>query len=166
MLRKLIVCLSIFSIAIGSANAATILLPGASGIPDENHTSFNGCTVDVPSGKMLIQPYPNLPNNDCFMSYPINLPVGSTIDGVEIAYYDGSGASGRSISAYLGENRLKPFLGTIAVGGANDFTVPSFQMLYMNMGQLSVPVANGNTYWVQVSTHRITEVAYVAVTYH
>ena len=166
MLRKLIMLILISVIGMGSANAATLFLPGASGIPDENQPASNGCIVDVVTGTMLIQPYPNQPNNDCLMSYPITLPLGSTITGVEIAYY-GIGASGNSIAAYLGENRFKPFLGAIALGGANDFIVsPSFQVLFMNMGQLNVPVANGNIYWVQVATHRILQVDYVSVTYH
>ena len=100
------------------------------------------------------------------MSFPINLPVGSTIDGVEIAYRDDSGAQQHSIAAYLAVNRIKPFMGAIAVGGTSDRNPASFTVSYKNMGVLSVPVQNGSTYWVQVSTHRITEFDYVAVTYH
>ena len=48
----------------------------------------------------------------------------------------------------------------------NDDTVPQFAELYKNMGSLSVPVQSGDIYWIQVSTHRITEFNYVAVTYH
>ena len=123
--------------------------------------------VDVPTGAMRMAIYPVTPGPyDCKMSYPIALPTGSTIDGVEIAYRDDGGASGRSITAYLAENRVKPDMGALAVGGANDLIVPSLQKLYMNMGPLSIPVVTGDIYWVQVETHRITEVDYVAVTYH
>jgi hypothetical protein len=167
MLRKLFLLASMSLIGVGSANAATLFLPGNSGTPDKLYTPANGCVVDVPTGAMRMPAYPNLPGPyDCLMSYPINLPTGSTIDGVEIAYRDDSGASGRYITAYLAENRVKPDMGAIAVGGAGDFIVPTQQKVFMNMGSLSVPVVTGDIYWVQVSTHRVTEVDYVAVTYH
>ena len=175
MLRKLAIFASISLTCIGSASATTLFIPGASGVSDKAHeqslpSKQNGCIVDVPAGRMIIAPYaaalPPPHNNDCLASYPVNLPAGSTIDGVEIAYRDDSGASGRSITTYLAVNRLKPYMGPVAVAGANDFNVPSLQQLYMNMGALSVPMVNGDIFWVQVSTHRITEVDYVAVTYH
>jgi hypothetical protein len=154
-------------IGVGSADAATLFLPGNSGVPDQVQTPDNGCLVDVPTGSMRMAPYPNIPPPwDCLMSYPINLPTGSTIDGVEIAYRDDAGASGRYIAAYLAENRVKPDMGAIAIGGTADYAVPTGQKLFKNMGPLSVPVMTGDIYWVQVSTHRVTEVDYVAVTYH
>ncbi|HEV7489188.1 MAG TPA: hypothetical protein VGO25_00180 [Rhodanobacteraceae bacterium] len=167
MLRKLFLLVSISVIGVGSADAATLFLPGNSGIPDKVQTPANGCLVDVPTGAMRMAPYPFLPApNDCLMSYSIDLPIGSTIDGVEVAYRDDSGAPGRYITAYLAENRIKPDMGAIAVAGANDFTVPTLQKDFMNMGPLSIPVVTGDIYWVQVSTHRVTEVDYVAVSYH
>jgi len=164
-MRKLFLLVSMSLIGVGSADAATLFMPGNSGIPAAN-TATSECIVDVPTGTMRIRPFPTAPPWDCLMSYPIALPTGSTIDGVEIAYRDDSGASGRSITAYLAENRVKPDMGAIAVGGANDFIVPKLQKLYMNMGPLSIPVVTGDIYWVQVSTHLITEVDYVAVSYH
>ena len=165
MLRKLFLLASISLIGAGSADAATLFMPGNSGIP--TNTAASQCIVDVPTGTMRMQPGPPFPGPyDCLMSYPINLPTGSTIDGVEIAYRDDGGQSGRSITAYLAENRVKPDMGALAVGGTNDLIVPKGQKLYMNMGLLSVPVVTGNIYWVQVSTHRISEVDYVAVSYH
>ncbi len=119
---------------------------------------------------MLVAPYSNaLPPphyNDCFMTFPISLPVGATIDGVEVAYRDTSGASGRSMIAFLASNRIKPSMGALPLGVASDSAVPSFQEDFANMGALSVPVITGDIFWVQVSTHRVTEIDYVAVTYH
>lgn len=166
MLRKLFLLVSISLIGVGSADAATLFMPGNSGIPAAN-TATSKCIVDVPTGTMRMPPYPAVPGPyDCLMSYPINLPTGLTIDGVEIAYRDDAIAFDRSITAYLAENRIKPDMGAIAVGGANDFIVLPLQKNYMNMGPLGVPVVTGNIYWVQVSTHRVTEVDYVAVSYH
>jgi hypothetical protein len=175
MVRKFILLISTSLIGFSFANASTLFLPGASGIPDKhNETSLsggkNGCIVNVPTGAMLIAPYsaafPPPYLNDCLMSFPVNLPAGSTIDGVEIAYRDDSGAPQKSVTAYLASNRIKPSMGAVALAGANDDVVPTFSELYKNMGSLSVPVQNGDIYWIQVSTHRITEFNYVAVTYH
>lgn len=101
------------------------------------------------------------------MSFPINLPVGTTIDGVEIAYRSDAGSpAARSIVAYLGSNRMKPYMGPLALGGTSDVSVPTHQPLYKNMGPLSVPVLSGDIFWVQVITQNVTEVDYVSVTYH
>ena len=175
MLRKLLLLASIPLIGIGSAGASTLFLPGASGIPDKLNentlpTQINGCLVDASTGKMIIGPdvagLPPPHNADCVMAFPINLPAGSTIDGVEISYRDDYGVAIRSMTAYLAVNRLKPYMGPLAVGGVNDSVVPSNQQLYANMGSLNVPVVNGDIFWVKVQTHHISEVAYVAVTYH
>jgi hypothetical protein len=172
MLRKLAILASMSLVGLGSANAATLFMPAVSGIPDKLHANSlagneNGCIADIPAGRMAVQAYPTLPYNDCFMTFPINLPVGTTIDGVEIAYRDDSGANGRSIIAVLASNRVNPYMGTRPLGVASDNSVsPVSQQLFANMGQLSVPMLNGDVFWVQVSSHRVTEIDYVAVTYH
>lgn len=167
MLRKLSLLVAVSLIGISSANAATLFLPGNSGIPDA-FFGGNGCIPEASSGTMRIFPPPGSVNNDCLMSYSINLPTGSTIDGVEIAYRDDSNGAGRNIAAYLAKHVINPFdTYSVAVAGANDFIVsPESQSLFMNMGSLSVPVGTGAIYWVQVSTHRITQVQYVSVKYH
>lgn len=169
-LRKLIALVSMGLISLGSANAATLFMPGNSGIPDKNNEGSlaggkNLCVVDVPSGRMLAGTEP-LPYTQCLMSFPINLPVGTTIDGVEIAYRSDSGAFSRSITAYLASNRMKPYMGPLALGGVNDLTVSTGQPLYKNMGVLAVPVFSGDIFWVQVQTKNVTEVDYVSVSYH
>jgi hypothetical protein len=175
MLRKPLLLVLPFLIGTASVSASTLFLSGASGIPDmKNESSLpsqhNGCLPDASTGSMYVVPYTaNVPpphNNDCLMSYAINLPVGSTIDGVEIAYRDDSGSIGKSIVAYLGVNRIKPYLGPIAVGGTSDSGFGSWQQQTANMGSLSLPIEARNIYWVQVHTHFLTEVDYVAVTYH
>jgi hypothetical protein len=175
MLRKLLALASLASISVGSASASTLFIPGSSGIPDKlNESSLptkqNGCLVDASTGKMIIAPdSPALPpphNADCLMAFAIDLPVGSTIDGVEISYRNDWGIGPSSMTALLGVNRLKPYMGPLAVGGTNDNVVTPFQQLYANMGSLSVPVVSGDIFWVKVQTHHLSEVAYVAVTYH
>ncbi|MET0230088.1 MAG: hypothetical protein ABW186_04060 [Rhodanobacteraceae bacterium] len=175
MLRKLLIVASMSLGGIASASASTLFIPGASGIPDKfNEASLsngsNGCIVDSSTGKMRIAPdvpvFPGPHYPDCLAAFPINLPVGTTIDGVEVSYRDDFGVANRSMTAYLAVNRLKPYMGPLAVGGTSDFVVPSSQQLYSSMGSLSVPVVNGDIFWVKVQTHHLSEVAYVAVTYH
>lgn len=173
MLRKLAMLASLSLVGFGSANAATLFMPAASGIPDQEQVNQlagkqNGCIVDIAHGRMEVQAYPVLPYNDCFMSFPISLPVGTTIDSVEVSYRDDSiSAPGKSVTASLLSYGVKPFTGQHLLGIASDNIVwPSFQQLFASTGTLSVPISNGTTYWVQVSSHRITEIDYVAVTYH
>jgi hypothetical protein len=166
------VVLAAMSVAgFGSANAATLFIPGVSGIPDQYHEASldggkNQCIKDVPTGRMLAGSSP-APYDQCYVSFPLNLPVGTTIDGVEIAYRSDSGAFSRSIVAYLASNRIKPYMGPLPLGIASDSTVvPTAQQLFMNMGSLNAPVVSGDIFWVQVTTKNVTEVDYVAVTYH
>ena len=174
MLRKFATLIAMCSIGIGSANASTLYIAGAAGTPDKLAEALpngqaNGCLADVPRGAMAILPGPPFPNTNttCLVSYPINLPAGSTIDGVEIAYRDDyGGAMQHSIAAYLGVNRVKPDMGPIAVAGTNNAAVPFNVQSYSNMGPLSIPMILGDTYWVQVDAHNISRISYVAVTYH
>lgn len=175
MIRSFVIAGSVCLASLGSAHAASLFIPAVSGTPDQYSAASlaggaNGCITDIKTGRMLVKPYTNaLPppyTNDCFMTFPVNLPVGTTIDGVEIAYRDDAGASGKSIVAVLMSNRLKPYMGPVPLGIASDDVVPTSQVLYKNMGALGVPILTGDTYWVQVSSHRVTEIDYVSVTYH
>ena len=168
MLRKLFSLTTVSLIAMNSVTAATLFIPGVAGIPDQQGNTFvqsTGCITNVPAGSMEIGVI-GFGNPNCVMAYPISLPVGSTIDSVEIEYYNNYGGPAQpSIAAYLAENRLKPPLGAIAVGGANAHGPPQgYDYLYMPA--LSVQVVTGYTYWVQVVTSFISEVGYVSVTYH
>ena len=174
MLRKFTTLIAMCLVGIGSANASTLYIPGASGVPDKlaealPNGNANGCHADVPSGAMAILPGPPFPNTitTCLASYPINLPAGTTIDGVEVAYRDDYGSiKQRSIAAYLGVNRVKPDMGPIAVAGTNNLNVPVGVESYSNMGSLSIPMLLGDIYWVQVDARNISKISYVAVTYH
>ena len=107
----------------------------------------------------------NVGGGFCMVSYPINLPVGKVIDNIEIAYDHPTGPPDASITAYLGQNRVKPKLGPIAVGGAS--AQPSgLGQGFLKIQPLNVPIATGSVYWVQLFTQDIGEVNYVAVTYH
>ena len=167
MLRRLFLLVTSI-VSVSAANAATMFLPGNSGVPDAFYGGGIGCVPEAASGVMRTIPPPGSANNDCLVSYPINLPTGSTIDGVEIAYRDDSNGSGRSIAAYLAKHVINPFdTYPIAVAGTNDLIVsPESQSLFMNMGPLNVAIGAGAIYWVQVSMHRVTQVQYVSVKYH
>jgi hypothetical protein len=169
-LHKLVVLVSMALLGVQSANAATLFMPGNSGIPDQsNESSLDGgknlCVPEVSSGVMRAAAFP-IPYDQCFMSFPVNLPVGTTIDGVEIAYRSDAGGGIRSMTATLAANRLKPYMGPLPLGIAADSNVPTGQQVYKNMGLLNVPVISGDIYWVQISTRNVTEIDYVSVTYH
>src|SRR6185312_15652658 len=142
-----------------------------SGIRDEiDEGSLSGkkdaCFTQVSNGTMYSNDAPSVPYWDCLMAYPINLPVGSTIDGIEVAYRSeilNGQVGGRTFVAYLVENRLKPDMGVIVVAGSNLVQNPPAGQNFTNMGQTSVPILNGSTYYVYVSTHNMREISYVAV---
>jgi hypothetical protein len=172
MKLSMLIALTFLSLAgFASANAATLVIPGVSGVPDQNHdASLDGgknlCVTDIPTGRMLAGASP-VPYDQCYMSFPLNLPVGTTIDGVEIAYRSDSSSFSKSINSVLMSNRIKPNMGVLPLGFAGDSVVfPTNQQLFMNMGSLSAPVISGDIFWVQVTTKNVTEVDYVAVTYH
>lgn len=174
MLKRMFLFALIMLGGIVSANAATIFMPGVSGIRDEvDEGSLSGkkdaCLTEVSNGTMHSNDSSIVPYWDCVMAYPINLPVGSTIDGIEVAYRSeilNAQVGGRTFVAYLVENRLKPDMGVIPVAGCNLVQNPPPGQNFTNMGQISVPILNGSTYYVYVKTHNMMEISYVAVTYH
>ena len=172
MLRNLLVLATASLMAMNSLNAETLLIPGVSGIPDQqgNKNVSTGCITNVPTGTMVVG---ILVNPNCLASYPISLPVGSTIDTVEVAYHNVyNGPQQPSIAAYLAKHSFVPETNAIAVAATNTVfggQSPSLQHLYMpalGMPSLSIPVLPDEIFWVQVTTSYITEICSITLRYH
>ena len=172
MVRNCVLAASICLAGMGSAGAATLYIPGSAGIADQASAysqpgGVNDCIADVPKGAMLMHSANISPYYACLMSFPVSLPVGSTIDNVEVAYRNWNSAIPVQpfIAAYLGANRIKPDLGSIAFAGNNATGGPSGQR-FLAMSGVNVPIVSGDIYWIQVSTSNITEVSSVSINYH
>lgn len=141
------------------ASAETLYIPGASGVRDQADSICSDPYVS--EGEMQING-----QIQCLVTYPIDLPAGKIIDSVEVAYDDPANAPGNLIKAFLGQNRVKPKLGTIAIAGASAYPKAADGQGFLNMSPLNVPVATGSVYWVQIFDQGVHVLNYVAVTYH
>jgi len=161
--------------ALGSAHAATVILPGVSGIPDKAHDQANpnGCKQDVPTGTMIADMSGNDPDPSCLMSFPVTLPQGATIDSIAVGYIVSPylqlpSGSQRSITAYLGKSKAMSAQYPVAVAGANDYNISQFQIgaFALQLTPTGTPITPGYMYWVQVATHYVDAVQYILISYH
>lgn len=154
VLFSCVACVALTSIV----HAETITIPGVAAVGGE--TGATCSAPDIPTGATVVYPGPQ-----CMLSYPLSIPVGKTIDSIEIAYDNATNLYGApSITAYLGQNRVKPKLGAIAIAGASA-QPPLGTQGFLNM-PVNKPVASGSVYWVQIFDTGVADVNYVAVTFH
>lgn len=159
-MKKLVFLSCITCVALSSiASAETLYIAGSAGVRDQSNSTCSD--PYVPTGEMLVPLGPM-----CTIGYPINLPVGKTIESIEIAYDGAFPVLGRSITAYLGQDRVKPKLGAIAIAGASNSAPPVGSQGFLNMQPLNIQIASGSVYWVQVFDQDVNVLDYVAVTYH
>jgi hypothetical protein len=149
-----IACVALTSVA----SAETLYIAGISGIQDPN----------VPCGEQYVPAAEmHQPTFDaCTYAYPLNLPAGKTLDTIEIAYANSGGPPNASITAYLGQNRVKPYQGAIAIAGASAAPPKGTGVGYLTMPALNIPISSGSVYWVQIVNKDIYIIESIAVTYH
>lgn len=161
-MKKLMLFACAFTCSTASLFAAadTLFIAGADGVRDQAGTlCFDPILA---TGEMQL-----IGGASCAALFPIRLPVGKTIDGIEVAYRYYAIGGAPSLTASLVQSRLKPNLGAIALGGGSVQPVSGAnQELYFTAFSKSVPIASGSTYSVQILDTDIQYLGYVAVTYH
>jgi hypothetical protein len=141
------------------APAATLNIAGATGVRNSSNSACSD--PNIPTGEMFVTF-----GAQCVLSYPLSLPVGATIDSIQVAYNVDSLAFGTpSIVAYLGQNRINPKLGAIAIAGASA-NPNAVGQGFLNLPNLGIAIAAGSIYWLQISDTAVSEVSSVTVAYH
>ena len=148
------------SITMGlNASAETLSIAGASGLPDEFSPACSN--PHITTNEMWVAH-----GSICVLSYPLNLPAGKVIESIQIAYsVDSLNLGTPNLVAYLGQNRLTPNLGVIAIAG-NSVSPQAVGQGFLTMSSLNIPVAQGSTYWVQLSDAAVSNISSISVSYH
>ena len=142
------------------ANAGTITMAGAAGVRDSHNIDCSDPDELTNSMEAVFG------GSQCLISYPLALPVGTVIDSIQIAYYVPTLNMGPpSLVAMLGQNRINPNLGVIAIGG-NSVSPNVTGQGFLSLSNLNVTVAAGSSYWVQLFDTNAVGVNAVTVTYH
>ena len=153
----LIAGLSIVSLA-QSARAESVNIPGSAGVPDND----GYCAVQLDSGQTFSQYGPT-----CQVMYPVSLPVGKTIDTVELDYYFGGGVADAAVTGYLESRQVKP-LGSVAQLGSW-FAYPKNAgegYFHFPFFTYNIPVTPSTSYWVRVEAFHGISINNVTINYH
>lgn len=142
-----------------NASAEILNIGGASGLRDEfspacSNPRISTNEMEVAHGSI------------CRLSYPLSLPASSVIDNIQIAYkVDSLNLGTPNLVAYLGQNRITPNLGAIAIAGNSASPIVVGQG-FLTLSNLNVSVAVGSTYWIQLTDAAVSNISSITVTYH